>query len=264
MTDARPDVTQLNAYIDGELSAKDAAAVARAIANDRALADLVARLSRLKAATQEALAEERLTLSAPPAPRRAWRPALAVAAALLLFVAAGFAVDQIARPGAPPWLDQAWKLHRAWAANDQAPDPAIESGVLLAGLTRLGPDALVPDLSAARLTIARLTIESGPDGRIAAHAGYRGNRGCHISLFILAAVAGLPTDLTPYDAADAHAYGWRVGGSGYLLLNEGMPSGRFGLIARSVHDATQKHAPLDAKTRTALARSRSASPPCMS
>ena len=53
MSERKPDWRDLNAYADGELLPSDAAGVARAVAEDPALADQVATLARLKATVQE-------------------------------------------------------------------------------------------------------------------------------------------------------------------------------------------------------------------
>jgi hypothetical protein len=54
----RPDSTELNAYVDGELPPDQAARVAQAIADDRELAKEVAALLRLKTATMAAFDRE--------------------------------------------------------------------------------------------------------------------------------------------------------------------------------------------------------------
>ena len=76
--------------------------------------------------------------------------------------------------------------------------------------------------------------------------------------------SGLSTDLTAYGSAAELAYGWRSGGLGYLILAQGMEAKRFSLIARSVHRAARKHAPIGPRMRTALAKSRAESQPCLS
>ena len=115
MTGTKPSWEELNAYVDGELSATDAAAVARALADDKTLADAVATLSRLKAATQEGLEDFALppTLSA----HRPWRKtAMSAALAAVMLIAAVVsyrAWDTVPEP--PAWLAAAWQAHDAWA-----------------------------------------------------------------------------------------------------------------------------------------------------
>jgi anti-sigma factor RsiW len=92
MSEKKPNWCDLNAYADGELLPTEAAGVARAVAEDPALADQVATLARLKATVREQgqaplpseLAGERRSRSAglgpgsarpPPRPRSScWPP----------------------------------------------------------------------------------------------------------------------------------------------------------------------------------------------
>jgi anti-sigma factor RsiW len=53
MSEKKPNWCDLNAYADGELLPTEAAGVARAVAEDPALADQVATLARLKATVRD-------------------------------------------------------------------------------------------------------------------------------------------------------------------------------------------------------------------
>jgi anti-sigma factor RsiW len=88
----------LNAYVDGELSAAESAEVARALAEDPALVDQVASLTRLKAAVQDGIEEVNLAL--PRVQRRTWRPT-ALAASLAAVRAVGWMLCRW-RPGKTP------------------------------------------------------------------------------------------------------------------------------------------------------------------
>ena len=268
----RPDWQTLNAYVDGELSAAEAAEVARALANDRALADRVASLTRLKAKVQDMgtvqSRGEAAEIALPTPRRRHWRPA-ALAASLAL--ALGLAASLVPWQGSdrPAWVVQARAGHEAWNMDEDRPGAApVAGGVVLAALGQLGPDgylkAYLPDLSAARLTLTRLEIVSLLDGRgEALHAGYRGTRGCKVSLLILADGAALPAALTRYDDRALRTYAWRTGGHGYLLVAEGMDEARLAMIAETVHRATLEYSPFDEETRTALRESRERSKACL-
>lgn len=87
--DGGVSLDRLNAYVDDELSAEEAAEVAAAIACDPRLAERVATLSRLRAVARRLPPE-----MAPPAfmlpPRRRSRAVLPVAAALALAACIGF------------------------------------------------------------------------------------------------------------------------------------------------------------------------------
>jgi anti-sigma factor RsiW len=266
MTVRQPDWQTLNAYVDGELSAAEAAEVARALADDRALADQVATLTRLKATVQDMGEATEVTLPAPR--RRHWRPA-AIAASLALAI--GLAASFVPWQGSdrPAWVVQARAGHEAWNMDEDRPDAApVAGGVVLAALGQLGPDgylkAYLPDLSAARLTLTRLETVPLLNGRgEALHAGYRGTRGCKVSLLILADGAALPTALTRYDDRALRTYAWRTGGHGYLLVAEGMDEARLAMIAETVHRAILEHSPFNEETRTALRESRERSKPCL-
>ncbi len=266
----QPDWQTLNAYVDGELSAAEAAEVARALADDRALAGRVASLTRLKATVQDMVQDmgeaAEITL---PAPRH-WRPA-ALAASLALALALGLAASFVPWQGSdrPAWVVQARASHEAWNMDEDRPGAApVAGGVVLAALGQLGPDgylkAYLPDLSAARLTLTRLATVSLLDGRgEALQAGYRGTRGCKVSLLILADGTALPAALTRYDDRALRTYAWRTGGHGYLLVAEGMDEARLAMIAETVHRATLEHSPFDVETRTALRESRERSKACL-
>jgi anti-sigma factor RsiW len=268
MTTRRPDWQTLNAYVDGELSAAEAAEVARALADDRALAEQVASLSRLKASVQDL--GEGIEIALPGPRRRAWRPA-ALAASLVVALAIGLAAALVPWPGSdlPAWLAQARALHEAWnMAEDQAAAAPAAGGVVLVALSQLGPEgylkAYLPDLSSARLRLSHLEIVALPGARgEALHAGYRGTRGCKVSLLMLADGAALPKELTRHDEGGLRTYAWRTGGPGYLLVAEGMDEARLALIAETVHRATLEHSPFDVETRTALRESRARSKPCL-
>ncbi len=280
MSGRQPCWETLNAYIDGELPAGEAAEVARALARDRALADQVASLARLKAATQSALSnpDPPLALTLPARRIWNWRP-IALAASLTLVVVIGLAVSLTPgdRGGQPAWVAEARALHEAWTLPENSAPPAVTppaltpptlSGVVLVTLDRAGTGgylkAYLPDLSSARLTLIHLETVTLPDsGGVALQAGYSGTRGCKVSLLILPDGAALPDAFTRRDDVALRAFAWRSGPLGYLLVAEGMDEARLALIAETVHRATLENSPLDAETRTALRQSRERSQPCL-
>ena len=269
MTEKTTSWETLNAYVDGELPAGAAAEVARALARDSALASQVASLTRLKAAAQE-VARERdgageITLPAPR--RRSWRPA-AVAASVALALAIGLAASLVPNRGErpPSWLTQARAEHEAWTGPQDLAPPEV-GGVILVALGQAGAGgylkAYLPNLTSARLTLTHLESVASADGGAALHAGYRGTRGCKVSLLVLPSGAALPRELTRRDDAALHVFAWRAGPLGYVLLAEGMDEARLVLIAETVHRATLENAPFDPETRTALRQSRARSQPCL-
>ena len=275
MTDRSPSWRDLNAYADGELAPAEAAGVAGAVAENPALAEQVAILARLKATVQEqaevprpdelagiqeATAASRHEPGA--AGRRFWALLGGIAAAVAIVVlAAGVLIPTARDAGGPVWRDLAVRLHQAWAAAE--PDPAGEpsAAALLASLTQLGRAAQIPDLSGARLTVSHLRSIASDYGD-GLHVGYRGTRGCRVSLIILPAAQGLPEAPLALAGDGGQQHAWRVGGLGYALLASGMDPRHYAMVLETVHEATRKFAPLGPETRTALAESRARSRPC--
>jgi len=275
MTDRKPSWRELNAYADGELAASETAAVARAVAEDPALADQVATLARLKATIHEqarAPQPEELTWVSRNTPRtsdasgrlgrRTWTAIGAVAAGLAALLIVGTLLLPIGpETGQPSWREFALRLHETWAesAAEQASEPTADT--LLASLSQLGQAAQVPDLSGARLTVGYLRPIASPYGH-GLQVGYRGTRGCRVSLIILPAAAGLAEEPVPLGTGGSQAYAWRVGGLGYALLASGMDPGHYAVVLETVHQASRTLAPVGPETRTALTRSRARSRPC--
>jgi anti-sigma factor RsiW len=267
MSESKPNWCDLNAYADGELLPTEAAGVARAVAEDPALADQVATLARLKATVQEQgqvplpakLADicgttpQGADTTAQPLRRTwAWLGAAAATAAFIV-LAAALLIPAERKTAQPAWHDFAVQLHQAWARAepDEATEPSADA--LLASLSNLGQAAQVPDLSGARLTVGYVQPLASDHGQ-GLHVGYRGTRGCRVSLIVLPAVAGLPQKPVMLAGVGRQRYTWRVGGLGYALLASGME--------HSVHEASLKQAPVGPETRVALAESRARSRPC--
>ncbi len=262
MTKKHPNWEELNAYVDSEMDAQGSARVARSVATDPALAEQVAILTRLKAAVADGL--EPVDMPAVrPKRRLRW---YGVAAAVALIVAGGIGAYVASSPRQEDagLLQRAHAAHLTWLDRDEADSVReVGAGVLLSSLHRLGPEAHVPDLSASRLTISMVTMTpaTGAHGP-ALHIGYRGTRGCQVSLWISPAGADLGPRLVERRAGALRSFAWRAGSLAYVLINSGMDEGRFSLIARTVHRATLERLPLDAEMRMALRESREASMPC--
>ena len=160
---------------------------------------------------------------------------------------------------AQDWPARGWALHESWIGAG-GPSSASAAGALLVGLQALGPDAQAPQLEAAKLRLDYVALVPGGD-RDLLHLGYRGTRGCRLSLFVFEAETGWP-DGRDLSSGARRGFAWRVGDLGYLLLARDMKAGRFELIADKMAQATRARRTFDAATRTALQRSRAASPPC--
>jgi anti-sigma factor RsiW len=267
MSEPRPAWDDLNAYVDGELAPVESARIARAAAEDHAVAEEIATLARLKASLADAT-PEMPEIAMPPRRRPVWRRVAAAAAVVLLIGYAGARLlpGESTTSVTPDWVVQARAAHTAWIeaeANDATPT-LPRAGIYLATLTRLGPRAYAPDLSAARLTISRLAyaepIGAGRDGGI--HIGYAGTRGCRVSLWVAPAPVALAPDPIRFAHARGAAYHWRSGALAYTLVASGMAEARLALIARAAIDATRRRAQPGTEMRSALRRSRDESPPC--
>ena len=255
-----PGWDEVNAYVDGELAPRDAARVARAVADDPELAATVAMLARLKAAAAESVRTPDLTLPAPPPARR--RLAVAAAAILGLFALVAILWPATDRPGSSlAWLDQAEAGHVAWAAAPAAAQADGQAGALLAARWKFGGAAVIPVLDAARLKLALVRTVPLEEGE-ALHLGYVGSRGCRVSLWVRSAPAALPREIVERHRGGTSSYVWRAGELAYALIASGMAADRLATLAHAVHGASLERAPFDAETRTALRRSRETSQPC--
>jgi hypothetical protein len=134
--------------------------------------------------------------------------------------------------------------------------------LLLAQYAQAVPGAYVPDLSASRLSLVHVTASSFMGKRRVLLAGYRGTRGCKISLLVFRSLGALGEVLSPFREGKNEAYGWRAGPLGYVIISDGMDSGRFRLLAEGVRHTSRQHIPFDEETRIALRDSRDRSAPC--
>ena len=249
---------KLNAYVDGELDSIEAAGVARAIADDIHLADQVSALSRLRSAVTEGFEAPDLKLPAPENARR-WQPAIAACFAFFLFVAGSVFLSGLDRSLGGKWLMHAWELHQGWSIDQPADGRA---GLLPARFTEAVAGAYVPDLSASKLSLVFATVREFSDNWKALLVGYRGTRGCKVSLVAFAHPQDLGETLRYIREGRNEAYAWRAGSLAYVLMSDGMDSNRFRLLAESVRYTSRQHLPFDKKTVLALRKSRDKSAPC--
>lgn len=259
MRDHRITYEMLNAYVDGELEAAAAARVATAVAEDPVLAREVAVLSRLRLAVAESVETPPIDL---PAPRVRTGRGMAVAAgiAVMALILGSVLVLGLSWEPQTDWRARAWQVHRGWSLESVVPPAA--PGQRLANLAEAMPGAYVPDLSASRLSLAHTASARSAAGQRILLAGYRGTRGCKISLLIFPPPDGLGEALETFREGDDEAYAWRAGTLGYALLSDGMDPARLRLLAESVRQSSRRHLPFSSETRMALRRSRERSAPC--
>ncbi len=269
---------ELNAFIDNELPANEAAALLRALSEDRQLAMRVSDLTRLKAEVRACIDDD--VLSVPDidaiyraAPRRHGRLTAAIRkilhrlvpfdlrargkmawgvtggiAVVLFFAVVISGAGSIRKPAgqADEFLARALETHYRWIA--QPAGPAMKGPLHLADFIPDSGRIMVPDLSATRLSISLLE-RFGTGGL---HIGYAGIHGCRLSLFIRGAADGKVMALQKRRQGKARAYLWSTENLDFALMAVGMDPSRLDLIATDVFNATQTMQPLAEKTRMAL------------
>ena len=260
MSDRRVTFEMLNTYVDGELDTAAAAEVARAVANDPSLAREVAALSRLRSTVADSIEAPPLSIPAPPS-AGGHTGAIAASIGFALFVAGSVLLSGFDRDLGSEWLARAWQMHRGWSIEGVTAQ--TRDSLLLAKYVDAVPGAYVPDLSASRLTLVHVTAAPLTAGRQAFLTGYRGTRGCKISLLVFRSLGVLGEALSPFRDGKNEAYGWRAGSLGYVIMSDGMDTDRFRLLAESVRYTSRQHIPFDEQTRMALRESRDKSAPCL-
>ncbi len=261
MIDGPFSFESLNAYVDGELDKAAAAEVARAVAEDPWLARQVATLSRLRSALAESVEAPALEIAASKPSDNRSSGVIAAGIAFLMFVAGSILVSGLDNTLRADMLQRAWQMHRDWSIEKTVSQAA--AGVINADYAAAMPEAYVPDLSAARLSIVLTAMKPFTGTRRALLVGYRGSRGCKISLAVFPAPMTLGESLSPSPDGDQEGFSWRAGSLGYVIMSDGMDSNRFRMLAESVHRTTRQHLPFSGKTRVALRESRDNSAPCL-
>ncbi|MGF1592548.1 MAG: anti-sigma factor family protein [Kiloniellaceae bacterium] len=230
----------LNAYVDGELAADDAAFVARRAAEDPRIARRLAALQELRAGVA-GLAADVVMLpecgTAAPArhPLRRRLGALSAAAALLAVM-----------------LGTGW-----WALEQDAPQQAQGEAALVqlverhslwrrsAGEHRMPADVAAPRTTALMAaTGLRLVHEETlvlTDGTAVRHSGYLGANGCRLSLFELPhtrpdSATGM---LEVSQRDDLLTAIWQGRDRRYVMVARNMDNVRFATIASSIKAATE-------------------------
>ena len=260
MNDGQTTFELLNAYVDSELDKATTTEIARAVADDPRLARQVASLSRLRSALADGVDVPPLTVT-PPAPAGSPKTAIAASIAFLMFVAGSVLVSTFDRSLRADILQHAWQLHNGWSIDQKATQ--TRTGIVRAGYAKTFSKVYIPDLSAARLSLVHVVVKPFSGSRKALLAGFRGTRGCKISLTVFPAPLSIGEELSTIRDGSNEGYIWRTGSVGYILMSDGMDSARFKMLAKSVHQTSLQHLPFDQQTRMALRKSRDNSAPCL-
>ncbi|RUT32788.1 hypothetical protein EMQ25_06495 [Arsenicitalea aurantiaca] len=229
------DFETLSAYVDGELDAATAAALASRIAADSNLARQVAEIHGLKAAVS-GLGHGETPRALPARPRRP-RPALrhlAAAAAVVLTLGIAAVGGQFWRDAAPSQervlLEAILAEHDGWRLSineESALRPAVAPGQQL-----LADAGLVQIHGSFGLELAGVT---------ASHRGYAGPRGCRLSVFELSAPLD-PAALEAVAEGDGAplVHAWQAGGAGFVAVARNMDPLRFDALSAALEAASAR------------------------
>lgn len=258
----------LNAYVDRELPPEQAAVVAELIAIRPNIAATVAALSKSRVVLADQLmseADELTPLIELQAPRvRAWHAAgLVKVAAALLVALLGFGGWQWTTTlPSSNWQQMAASYHADW-------QPATNGGTLK---SVYGPPAillkasLASGLAAAKLSLVHRAVHEMEDGGWLGVMGYKGTRGCRITLMISDRdrfeVEGNQSEIF-VTSSGMQVQRWHTRGYWVLLANKGMPENRFAVIGAAMKKMTETWTRPDDKTLMALRQSRETSQPCL-
>jgi hypothetical protein len=263
---SRYNLETLNAYVDGELSAREKSEVANAIASDPNLARQAATLSSLKAtlASTSCSRQEPLNLDLDLPRKRNVR--LPWAAAFTGLVIMGAVISALILNGASLLPSQGLQLaeeaHKSWLADTTSTSPGGQHQTSTLVLDRLHIDAYVPDLSKVNLAFSGVRKISSGNSR-GMHIGYQGPSGCMVSLVVLNDTVGLSDELAYFERDGHLLYGWQVQQTGFYLLAYKMDPARLSEVARVVNRLTRERLPLDPDSMIALDQARSESKPCL-
>jgi len=245
VSEIQPDITKINAYVDGELEAAEAAGVAEAIATDPQLAEMVANLHAMKSAVGEAFINGEVIAVTPHKPLLSRTSLMALAACLVIAVIGSGLWYGLFQRSTNDVVTQALLQHDNWLVKPQAaPSGVFNVSVLI-----------TPDLTPAGLTLSGVQKNVQLGTTFGQRYAYVGTRGCKLSLFVSAqnnAFEGLGKLTRP----DALIVKWAVANRGFLLVARKMNSERFKVIAKALEAATARAVALDEPMRLAMMQSR--------
>jgi hypothetical protein len=231
-----PEITRLNAFVDGELTPAERAEVAAQIRAQPNFARAHATLARLKACIAES-ADATASVAIALPPRRQQSMALGIGVAGLAVVA--FAVIAL--------------LVAAQFRPERRPVPLAGQEAVVT-LAALPANPVIPHLNMAGLVLEDVKVERAGDVRLLL-ASYRGPHGCRLDLRVSPAGSAVPV------GAGSSRHSWDVGALTYELVAHGMPGWRFAIIADAAERETQEGRAPDAAQRR-LREARASAPPC--
>ncbi|MCC5969314.1 MAG: hypothetical protein JJU15_05155 [Pararhodobacter sp.] len=233
-----PDST-LNAYVDGELSSHEAAALAHRAAHDPGVAARIAQLHHIKAAVG-ALADD-LDFADPPEfsrPSRAlrWPRRALFAVAAVLVLALGVARVLVPQTGPDTAVETARSPlvegHDSWsAAFERSHDVPV------------APEWLEGLMTATGLTLVHAAPSVAGTDRVM-HYAFVGANDCRLSLFEHLMPGEVDMALSVEFEGALSTARWQMHGFGYTMVARDMDRARFTTIAAAVLDVTRIRAPV--------------------
>ncbi len=245
MSKTRPDIAIINAYVDGELDAADAAGVAEAVAVDPQLASMVANLHAMKSAVGDAFINGEVIAVTPHKPLLSRASVMAAAACLVVVVIGSGLWYGLSQRSSGDVITQALLQHDNWLVKPKAAQNGVVNVAAL----------ITPDLTPAGLTLSGVQKNIPLGDTFGQRYAYVGTRGCKLSLFVSErdhAFEGIGNTARP----DALIVKWAVANRGFLLVARNMNQERFRVIAKALEAATARAVALDEPMRLAMVQSR--------
>jgi len=245
VSETRPDIAIINAYVDGELEAADAAGVAEAIAADSQLASMVANLHAMKSAVGDAFNGGEVIAVTTQKPFLSRTSLMAAVACLVIAIVGPGLWYGLSQRNAGDVVAQALQQHDNWLVKPMA---AVEGVIKAAAL-------ITPDLTPAGLTLSGVQNNVRLGDTFGQRYAYVGTRGCKLSLFVSGqdhAFEGIGNTARP----DALIVKWAVANRGFLLVARNMNQERFRVIAKALEAATARAVALDEPMRLAMLQTR--------
>ena len=251
MNTTKPDIDDLNGYVDGELSPKAATHVAMRAAADPEVAASIATLHRVKSALEAAYLQDAVVISSPPPSRQHRKMAKAACIALA---------------GGLGMLALMWGVQMGGGFGQDA-SPVADNSVApttapVAWTAETAADFHLgtPDISAAGLTPAFVEAAHAANGVTMTHVAYVGRHGCRLSLYAAdRSASGKITDFFPETGLLVAE--WNSASARYFAVADGMNRTRFAIITAVLEEATTRPEPVSGQLQVALAQ---AHQPCTS
>lgn len=256
----KPDWTTLNAYVDGELTPREAARVADFIADSEDASKQVALLMRLKVGVADV--PETLNVSALDTHSSQWSWHWLVASFCSALVLLGVIVldssnqrEKIEASVEKP-LPRLAQRHETWA--EMPADAAVPIDTSVDKLELLGINIQHETILAGIQMRLVHAANTGSDGQFPYHLGYRGQKGCQVSLFI----GPHSGEILAREAVGPFTWSWSTADFHYIAHANSMDPDRFGLIVSWLVSSTRNWHEMPQEQKTLLTASRLSSVPC--